>query len=569
MILAIILVNSILPRLSFAANTTPEQVTAQDTYDPLRENFLGTALDGLLGIVLIPAKLLLLVPGVLINLILSSIASIGGQWDTITIEKIFFNEVKLTDINIFKIEGTDTIQTIRTAIAEFYIAFRNLAIVLSLAALIYIGIRMAINSTAEDKAKYKEMLWNWLVGFGLIFILHYIIIITINANEMIVSSFNTITIEQSDYMTQLLKQAWWIPFTTSFASIVMYGTLLIMTFIFLVIYIKRMLTISFLIVVAPLISVTYAIDKVGNNKSEILDTWLKEFMYNVLIQPFHCLIYSAFIGIGMNLIAQKGSLDFGAMTFAIILTFSIFLGQKMIREIFGFSNSKSLTQKVAVIALAKKTVGNVKNIVALKDAKNELRAKENRKGLPSQMPDGTEASLENLVRMRRIAAQHEENVPSPNQNQGQNPMPNQRQTAGGGTGTTQSSVRKRRRIRKAPRIVKKTVRWYGDALGTMTGYNMIKGMRKKRRANEAYKMTKEDYWIAASENYRQSQDRKMSNAQLVSEMERLYDIDIQDIQNPEELNYKLFIESMKSNFNKDEMRDMILNGSSQNERWRK
>ena len=55
-------------------------------------------------------------------------------------------------------------------------------------------------------------------------------------------------------------------------------------------YIKRMLTVGFLIVIAPLITITYSIDKMGDGKSQALNAWLKEFIYNVLIQTFHCII---------------------------------------------------------------------------------------------------------------------------------------------------------------------------------------------------------------------------------------------------------------------------------------
>ena len=48
-------------------------------------------------------------------------------------------------------------------------------------------------------------------------------------------------------------------------------------------YIKRMITVAFLILISPIITITYSIDKAGNGKAEAFSTWLREFLHNVLI----------------------------------------------------------------------------------------------------------------------------------------------------------------------------------------------------------------------------------------------------------------------------------------------
>lgn len=540
----------------------PQAIYAQEYEDPLG-NLALSALDGLLGIVLIPIKILLLVPAVIINIVLSTIAGIGNQWDTITLEKIFFNQINITDINIFKTEGiADSIVQIRTTIAGFYVAFRNLAIVLSLAVLIYIGIHMLINSVAEERAKYKQMLVNWVIGFGLIFILHYIIVITIKANELLVASLSRGDSFSNDYMQQLLGQVWEISFTTAFASIVMYSGLLIMTFVFLIVYMKRMLTISFLVVIAPLISVTYAIDKLDNNRSEILNAWLKEFMYNVLIQPFHCLLYLIFIGTAMNLIAQKGTLDFGAMVFAIILTFCIFLGQKIIREIFGFGESKSLIEKVATFAIATKSISTVKNIVAVRNAKNEILAQRRLNKLPQYTADGEKTTLQNMAKNIKLAKERRNNSTP----QGRTTA----QTQTRQTNNARTQVKKRRILKNAPYIVKKTIRGYGRLLGTATGYKLVKGVIKQREKNKIYKMVDEDFFIGASEAYRTAINETMTNEELAQKAIELYNKQDYVGLTAEEVNFKTWIAKMDEKFTRrgkdtaTELENLILYGNSNN-----
>lgn len=566
LITVFVIMNAVFPNATFANNS-------QDVInDPLKDKDVGV-LDGLFGILLYPIKLLLLIPGVLVNLALTGIAALGGDTlKIVTLKKILFNELAITKINVFEIEGVpDTIATIRTSIAGFYVALRNLSIVLSLAVLIYIGIQMARNNVAEDKAKYKQMLTNWLVGFGLIFILHYIIIFVINANEILIASLNA-SDPNTDYMARLLEQAWWIPFTTSFASIIMYVVLLFTTFIFLIIYIKRMITISFLIIIAPLISVTYSIDKIDNNRSEILNTWLKEFLYNVLIQPFHCIIYSVFIGMSLDLIGN--GTDFGAMVLSVILTFGIFLGQKIVKEIFGFSESSSLAEKVAIFSMAKNTITNVRNIVAIKGSRNEKVTQKKIQQLPTNMPNGQKTDLNVIVRMRQLSQQKLDEENSKSKTSKTTPPSTKKTSSSSGTG--KAKTKKRRILKNAPRPIRRVARLYRDTLATTSGYNLTRKIINNHRAKRVYQMTDDDYFLAGTESFRQAVDPNMTNKKLALEWERIYnETNISNLKGPAEVNYKLLIESMKKSYNKNgtdayqAMSQSILYGTSNNKMWRK
>ena len=558
-LVGLLCLNAIFPIVSFAQNSenasnigTPE--------DPLKGKFLSGILDGALGIILYPWKLLFVVPAAIIRVGMNSIA--GGQ--DATLQNIFFNKIDAVNINIFEANNDITV-----SIAKFYVAFRNLAIVLSLAVLIYIGVRMAMNSTGNDKAKYKEMLKNWVVGFALIFILNYIIYFVIKANELLVASLDA-GFATSNVMGELAGQIWAIPFTTSFSSIVMYLGLLLMTFVFLIAYIKRMVTVSFLIVISPLISVTYAIDKVGNNKSEILNTWLKEFLYNVLIQPFHCIIFSVFIGTAMNLI--KSGSDFGAMMFAIILTFCIFMGQKLVREIFGFKNSKSFYEKAVNFAIISSMYGSVKNTIndakGIKGARNDRTARKQEGDLKGIV--GAEAVTgRDMVKYRMIAEENRDgyNVKEKSFEEESSPKSSAENT----NISSKSKIDLNRPFKNAPRRVKRAARFYGRNLKKYTGYNTINNAIKNRKIAKVSqtKLNNRDYAIALSEMYRQYKNSAMSNIELADEYKRISAEDISKL-NANELSYRLRMESLKEKFEMDDkqIRDAIIYGSSQNKRWR-
>lgn len=334
---------------------------------------VGGVIDGLLNILLYFIKLIPLAIGGAIQGIITGIATIGGaKFESgfyVSMEDIIFTTsnsisgfsgsgVGIVLINFFTPKGNTVLSTMQTSIATWYYALRNLAIIISLAVLIYVGIRMAISTMAEDKAKYKKMLMDWIVGFILIFLLHYIIIITISATELLVDAMNPNNLgvnlghQTSDYAGELVVTALSdLSFVKGLAASIIYVCLMVLTGMFLISYIKRMLTIAFLIIIAPIITVTYSIDKMGDGKSQALNTWLKEFVYNVLIQPFHCVTYLVFMGTIMSLLKVTGLVNLGAGVLAIIIMFFIKKVEPIIRKIFGFENAGSLGSAITSGAL--------------------------------------------------------------------------------------------------------------------------------------------------------------------------------------------------------------------------
>lgn len=96
-----------------------------------------------------------------------------------------------------------------------------------------------------------------------------------------------------------------------------------------------------LIIIAPLITITYSIDKLGDNKSQALDTWLKEFIYGILIQPFHCIIYLVFVSQAIDL-CSTGTL--ASILLSVMMMFFIMKAEGIVRKIFGFEKLVQLQQ---------------------------------------------------------------------------------------------------------------------------------------------------------------------------------------------------------------------------------
>ncbi len=368
----IVLVMNIFNPISFAEDTDlpSEQAKQEETaWEETESRGLGSViLDGIAGILLYPMKLMIIGLAQAVRLITGTVAQLGGGHVDVldfSLDSILFNEVPLVKLDFFNIAGETnlTLSVLKKNIAQWYYIIRNISLVILLGILIYVGIRMAISTVAEEEAKYKKMLENWIVSIVLLFLLHYIIILILTVNNSLVDVFRLLKPEGAGFTNTLewiLSNCWGIMFTKSIGNTIVYTILVGVTLIFLLSYIKRMVTVAFLIMISPLIVVTYSIDKMGDGKSQALNTWLKEFSYNVLIQPFHCVIYLSLVSTAVKLMSDAPSL--GSAVLAIVLVVFIWTAEDIVKNIFGFE-AKSMAQTIksaAVISTALGALGKKK-----------------------------------------------------------------------------------------------------------------------------------------------------------------------------------------------------------------
>lgn len=316
----------------------------------------GWVLDGVVGLLLLPYKLGIVLLGLIIQTVTAAITGFGAT-PVFSIQDIIFDYEEtsnsITSIQFFNLgAGTSSVNAIRENVATWYYAMRNLAVVILLGILIYVGIRMALSTVAEQEAKYKKMLIDWATSIALVFVLHYIMIFTIGINSSLCEAIyngakNSLAEIGGTGFEDAVSSIGWLAFTSisfskGFGAAIAYVMLTGVTLIFLFMYIKRMLTIGFLIVIAPLITITYSIDKMGDGKSQALNAWLKEFVFNVLIQPFHCIIYVIFVTSAIKLLhvgKDQMQLNISGAILAIVMLAFIFTAEKIVKKIFNFQAS--------------------------------------------------------------------------------------------------------------------------------------------------------------------------------------------------------------------------------------
>lgn len=243
-----------------------------------------------------------------------------------TIDRTVFNRIPLFNINYFNTDPTYEVGdieitadpnniNIKEGITSVYYICRLLAMIISMLVLIYIGIRMTLSTVASDQAKYKKMLMSWLESMVIMFFLVYIISAVIYFGETITGIFYNMRCDLINsgqgydvFENKIRGNTLDLVLSASGLTLtiwsIMYWILLFTELKFFWLYAKRLLMVGLLIIISPLITITYSIDKAGDGKAQVFSSWIKEFMVNVLIQPLHALIYLIFV-LTANAIAEQ------------------------------------------------------------------------------------------------------------------------------------------------------------------------------------------------------------------------------------------------------------------------
>ena len=294
----------------------------------------------------------------------------------LTPAEIFAGNVSALDANFFKTENDHNkelggseksiVEQLRGTVATWYVALRNIAIVGLLSALLYIGIRIVISSSAGDKAKYKQFFIDWVVALCLIFFMHYIMAFTMTMSETVtdvLSGENTsqgrikevnIKLTGTDGETQYKEGlSTSIYFSSNFTGVarmkatytsatlkigysILYIALTVYTVYFAFVYLKRLLMLAFFTMIAPLVALTYPLDKIKDGKAQAFNYWFKEYMFYALLQPLHMLLYTVFVSSALKVATNN-------LIYAIVALAFIVPAEKIVKQMFGIKGNTEST----------------------------------------------------------------------------------------------------------------------------------------------------------------------------------------------------------------------------------
>lgn len=293
----------------------------------------------------------------------------------LTPAEIFAGNVSALDANFFKTEGDHNqelggseksiVEQLRDTVATWYVALRNIAIVGLLSALLYIGIRIVISSSAGDKAKYKQFFVDWVVALCLIFFLHYIMAFTMTMSETVTDVLAgdrtnqgrikevNIRLTETDGTTTFKDSGTEVCFSSNFTGVarmkadyqggtlkigysILYIALTVYTVYFAFVYLKRLLMLAFFTMIAPLVALTYPLDKIRDGKAQAFNYWFKEYMFYALLQPMHMLLYTVFVSSALSVAANN-------LLYAIVALAFIVPAEKIVKQMFGIKGNTEST----------------------------------------------------------------------------------------------------------------------------------------------------------------------------------------------------------------------------------
>lgn len=257
-----------------------------------------------------------------------------------------------TDSNLLGGDSKSIVNDLKSVVSSWYKAIRNIAIVGLLSVLLYIGIRIIISSSANDKAKYKQFFEDWLIALCLIFFMHYIMSFAMTISEQVTNmlanagqSVNSDGSIRQCVISLSNGQSWTSNFTNvartkvqydglveKLGYTVIYVALTAYTVYFTVIYLKRVLMLAFYTLMAPAVALTYPLDKMKDGKAQAFNFWLKDYIFYALLQPLHMILYTVFVSSALELAANN-------MIYAIVAIAFIIPAEKIIKQMFGIKGN--------------------------------------------------------------------------------------------------------------------------------------------------------------------------------------------------------------------------------------
>ena len=92
---------------------------------------------------------------------------------------------------------------------------------------------------------------------------------------------------------------------------------------------------AFYTLIAPLITLTYPLDKIKDGQAQAFTMWIREYVYTALIQIIHLVIYTVLVGSALDLVSSYP-------LYAIIVLLFIKKADGIIKKMFGFDKSETV-----------------------------------------------------------------------------------------------------------------------------------------------------------------------------------------------------------------------------------
>lgn len=284
-----------------------------------------------------------------------------------TIDGAIWAEQDFFQLSFFDANPSGFAGSVQGVIGSLYNALRYMVAAIYVVILVYLGIRMILSSIGKQKAHYKELLKYWLTGLILLFAFHWIMAFAIWTSDTLTQMFadtgrtqiaklandigpvrglgegltgsatpKNVTEAVVALILKTDNSSIWALFSVLVKLILLLALWAFGLFISIT-YIKRLFTVALLLVLFPMVVLSYVFDKIGDRRAQTFGIWMKEFMTNVFVQPIHALLL-LIIAFLLDLEFIRESPVIGPII-ALMLLGLLPIGEKQIKQLFQISSN--------------------------------------------------------------------------------------------------------------------------------------------------------------------------------------------------------------------------------------
>ena len=304
-----------------------------------------------------------------------TLISIIFAGEFVSVDQIFFGKISFLNLDfLLKAQGGKMNVTYADTISRVYWMIFYLVIGIHFLLLIIGSIRSMLEmQTADKKAQNKELLTSWLKGMVMLFSVIFIAFTMLYVNDYICKALDTALqnvkgLSGNFILDLAARSIKGIGLDANIAFMFAIASMVITSIMFFY-YVRRAVKVGYLIMIAPIVSLTYVTGGL-NGKSNAYGKWIKEYSSNIFIQLFHILIYVSLI-LPMSSLGQiENETNIIKFVPTLLLVFFglgfIYNAEKLIKKLFSEHISKaedskaSLASALAVKDLAQKTYGVAK-----------------------------------------------------------------------------------------------------------------------------------------------------------------------------------------------------------------
>ena len=138
------------------------------------------------------------------DLIGNLLAVITGTVDFPWADKIVFNGVAVLDVNFISPANGSYMQLASKFIQKIYLTMFTIALSLFGVLVLITAIKLAISTIASDKAKYKQALTSWILGFVMLWTIHFFMAFLFYLNEQLVIEASRMATNSFDSASEII-----------------------------------------------------------------------------------------------------------------------------------------------------------------------------------------------------------------------------------------------------------------------------------------------------------------------------------------------------------------------------